>query len=218
MYTKETKKSSIKTYFLQNEYWGWLDNDFKQLYNKSMIIYYYEKSLQLVEGTDALIAKSLSAYGKERGLSLKEPIKILRTEKGKPYVLSEGLFIGVTHTESLVLIAIASSNFGIDVERNDRPLSQMDRLLTRLYSQREQETVLGQKEAAQKQCFLALWTKKEAFLKCLGTGLKDLKQADTFGVEGSFYTIERGAYLITVYAKQPIDRIEERNAEMICFE
>ncbi len=174
--------------------------------------------MQLAEGTDALIAKSLSAYGKERGLSLKEPITIMRTEQGKPYVLSEGFFVGVSHTVSLVLVAVASFDFGLDVERKDRLLSQKDRLLTRFYSQKEQAEVLGQKEGAQKQCVLSLWTKKEAYLKYMGTGLKDLKQADTFRAEGSFYTIEHGAYLVAVYAKKAIDKIEERNLETICFE
>ena len=47
--------------------------------------------------------------------------------------------------------------------------------------------------------FLEIWVKKEAYVKFLGTGVKDMKNCDTFSVEGSFEKVNYGNNIIYIY-------------------
>lgn len=189
-----------------------LDNNCKQLYNNYMTIYYYHKSqFHSTKDTDRLIERSLIAYG------VTEPVSVLRTKTGKPYVTAEGLFIGVSHTASLVLVAVASCDFGMDAERCDRHLHHLEKLLSKCCLAEEKEQILQLDVAERTEKFLALWTRKEALLKYCGTGLAGLKDADTNGVSGCFYTVHRGKYVITIYAEEQIQTINEENMDGVCF-
>ena len=47
--------------------------------------------------------------------------------------------------------------------------------------------------------FLEIWVKKEAYVKFLGTGIKDMKNCDTFSVKGSFEKADYGNNIIYIY-------------------
>ncbi|MBQ4517493.1 MAG: 4'-phosphopantetheinyl transferase superfamily protein [Clostridia bacterium] len=164
------------------------------------------------EHTDRLIERSLSAYG------VKEPVCVLRTKKGKPYVSAEGLFVGVSHTATLVLVAVAPHDFGMDVERRDRRLQHLGKLMETCCTPEEKEQLLQMNIAERTEGFLTLWTRKEALLKQRGAGLCDLKWAQTNEAEGHFHTFYRGSYIITVYAEDKVQEIKEKNMDGVCFE
>lgn len=179
-----------------------------------MVIYSYHKSKNYgAEDTENLIKKSLQDYEGKQEVSF-----VLRTKEGKPYVSTEGLFVGVSHTVSLVLVAVAPYDFGIDAERCDRELHNLDKLVEKCCTKEEKESILKANDEEKRKRFLTLWTKKEALLKCWGVGLSGLQTADTYAVSGYFHTLQRGNYIITVYAEEPIQGIKEKNMDGICFE
>jgi 4'-phosphopantetheinyl transferase len=81
------------------------------------------------------------------------------------------LQFNVSHSGDWVLLALSRSvAVGIDVE-SIRPLPQVLALAERYFSANEIATLRACLEAEREATFLALWTRKEAQVKALGTGL-----------------------------------------------
>lgn len=94
-----------------------------------------------------------------------------RGAHGKPFLPQGGLRFNVSHTQGLVLYAIASTReVGVDVEWM-RPQVAHERIAARFFSPEEQE-VLAQVPAEERRAaFYHIWTRKEAYLKARGDGL-----------------------------------------------
>lgn len=75
----------------------------------------------------------------------------------------------LSHTEGLVVVAVADGSVGIDVERSDRrpPGRRPERFLTPAEIAQWQSA----EESDRVRTFWRLWTLKEAWLKALGTGV-----------------------------------------------
>lgn len=120
--------------------------------------------------------------------------RLEREPDGKPFIRG-GPGFNLAHTKDIALIAVSRTSIGVDLERIDRPIRHMDRLLSR-FCEKERETVRQARDA--RQAFLALWTRKEAFVKCTGGGIRtgldsfqvDLTQNDNWllSVNGSSQT------------------------------
>lgn len=95
-------------------------------------------------------------------------LRLEREPTGKPFVRG-GPGFNLAHTKDLALIAVSRSSIGVDLERFDRPVRHMDRLLSR-FCEKEREIVHKARDA--RQAFLTLWTRKEAFVKCTGAGIR----------------------------------------------
>lgn len=163
-----------------------------------MKLYYYSKekghtSLQ----TDELIKKSLESH---LGIT-KTAFKVKRTKLGKPYVDINDLYIGVTHTDTTVVVGIDSVPFGIDCECLSRQVKNHTKIAERYFSRKEQDYVNcdNVSHAERLKRFLEIWVKKEAYVKYLGTGIKDLKNCDTFSLSGCFELIKYGDNIIYIY-------------------
>lgn len=95
---------------------------------------------------------------------------------GKPYLVPSALTydndieFNISHTKEMVVVAIADNHVGVDIERSDRHINNVDKLLKR-FTPAESLAVQSCRNTQQK-CFLDLWTRKEAFLKCVGDGIK----------------------------------------------
>ncbi len=93
--------------------------------------------------------------------------------KGKPELVwpIENLSFNLSHTSGLALLAIAASGrVGVDAEII-RPGIEVADLSRRLFAPAEAEEILGLPPEGQTAAFFACWTRKEAYVKALGTGL-----------------------------------------------
>lgn len=90
---------------------------------------------------------------------------------GRPVLLGfpEGPHFSLSHSHDLIVIAVAAVPVGVDVQRAPRT-GTVDALLPRLHPA-EREGLLRVPRAARAATFARLWTRKEAYLKGLGTGL-----------------------------------------------
>lgn len=85
---------------------------------------------------------------------------------GKPSV--DGIEFNVAHSGDVVLIATHHRPVGVDVERIERNVD-IPTMGPACFTLRERALI--RKAAASREAFLRLWTRKEAWLKAVGTGL-----------------------------------------------
>lgn len=99
---------------------------------------------------------------------------------GKPFLPQGGLHFNVSHTQGLVLYAIASvREVGVDVEWM-RPQVAHERIAARFFALEEREMLAQVPAEERRVAFYHIWTRKEAYLKARGDGLA--AGLDTFAV------------------------------------
>ncbi|WP_137391131.1 4'-phosphopantetheinyl transferase family protein [Rhodoligotrophos defluvii] len=107
-------------------------------------------------------------------------IHLHTTDGGKP-VLPDmpQLSFSVSHSGGHVVLALSrAGSVGIDVERV-RDVADLDSMIGRCFSTRERALIDASAGNERLLAFFRAWTRKEAFLKMLGTGLVDaLDQID----------------------------------------
>lgn len=165
-----------------------------------MKIFYYNKAKNHTQSdTNRLIKESLGAY---LGKAVSSEVK--RTENGKPYIDEKGIYVGVSHTDSLVVIAIDSKDFGIDCEIFERTPLNSKRIANKYFSKNEFDYIYHNGDTSENsesisRRFLEIWVKKEAYVKYLGTGIKNMPDTDVFSLSGSFEQVENKDNLIYIY-------------------
>ena len=109
------------------------------------------------------------------------------TEFGKPYVPGAGLTFNLSRSEGLALCAITvAGQVGVDIERL-RPVEDEDAIVHRYFApaeMRQYEAVTSQERTA---VFFSTWTRKEAFVKAIGSGLQ--RELSSFEVEVSPHAV-----------------------------
>lgn len=100
--------------------------------------------------------------------------EIIFTENagGKPFAKDLPIEYNISHSGELVVCAVSDSPIGVDIEKmRNIP----DTVIRRVCTQREQAYVSEQAlDAVQAQKrFFEIWTFKEAYFKCMGTGITD---------------------------------------------
>jgi 4'-phosphopantetheinyl transferase len=107
-----------------------------------------------------------------------ECIVLQKGRYGKPFLnpdkgcISHSLQFNLSHTEDLALLAVTQKHeIGVDIECTDRK-TDWQGIVQRFFTKSEQKQLflLDDKEQ-QKKAFFELWTRKEAYMKVLGTGL-----------------------------------------------
>lgn len=96
-------------------------------------------------------------------------------EHGKPALFPvpgrKRISFNLSHSDRLVLYAVAlGREVGVDVERV-RPLTEMEQIVARLFSVRERTVFQALPVSSRQQAFYNCWTRKEAYLKARGEGL-----------------------------------------------
>ncbi|GAB4240806.1 MAG: 4'-phosphopantetheinyl transferase superfamily protein [Acidobacteriota bacterium] len=93
-------------------------------------------------------------------------------EHGKPFLASHPeLCFSVAHSDRLVLLAVAwASPVGVDLEKVTAAADGMA-IADRFFSARERSELRRLPEEQRQAAFLRGWTRKEAYVKALGTGL-----------------------------------------------
>lgn len=77
----------------------------------------------------------------------------------------------VSHSEGVGVIAVTEARrIGVDVERV-RTIAEMEGVAKRVFSRRELDVLSALPPERQPAAFFAAWTRKEAFIKAVGTGL-----------------------------------------------
>lgn len=168
-----------------------------------MTLWFYPKQKgHTSSDTDKLILESLRRYSDLHGKTTALPVssvRVLRTENGKPYLESGFPALGVTHSDSVVIIALHDTPFGIDCEDIGRRIPHLDALCKRFFSKAEQAFVENGPESEKEHRFLEVWVKKEAYVKYTGDGLQSLSDTDTTALPGHFENRSDEKHILYLY-------------------
>lgn len=123
-------------------------------------------------------------------------------DHGKPFATDLSVEFNISHSGNMVACAVADAPIGIDIEQI-RPV----RLSTakRIFTPEELRSLFGYAPTAADfekipddgmlLRFFELWTAKEAYGKCVGTGLIDCKDTSA----PATHVFREGEYVISVY-------------------
>ena len=112
------------------------------------------------ELSDALVFFCLEDY--KRGVSY----EILRTEKGKPYLRGpEKLYLSISHSDDTFACICSDREVGLDIQHKRQV--KTEKIAQRFFTEDERKYI---GDDANK--FFKIWTRKEAYAKYLGNGLK----------------------------------------------
>lgn len=99
-------------------------------------------------------------------------IEIKHNQHGKPYVADSCLQFNLSHVNNTMLCAVSwEAAVGIDIEDTQRKIDIMTVVRT-LFTAIELREFEATAPEAQRALFFHLWTRKEAYLKARGVGLK----------------------------------------------
>lgn len=120
---------------------------------------------------------------------------------GKPFTPGrEDLGFNLSHSEGTALIALGERPCGVDIECF-RPFGEPQALARRLYTPREIEEMPAFADPTYMRAFLTIWTRKEAVLKAIGSGLavEPISVHVGLGRQPSFCELEfeQGRYRVT---------------------
>ena len=99
-------------------------------------------------------------------------VPITVSPDGKPE--ADGVHFNVSHTAGLVAVAVGTVPVGIDVEAADAG-RDIAGLVNRFFATEEREQFARLPEPLRMTAFLRGWTCKEALLKGIGSGVRDLQ-------------------------------------------
>jgi 4'-phosphopantetheinyl transferase len=89
---------------------------------------------------------------------------------GKPRIKNDSLFFNISHTSNSYAFALSEYfSIGVDLEELNEHLNY-EPIIKRFFSRKECEFILESKRNSRNRFFL-LWTRKEALLKAIGTGI-----------------------------------------------
>lgn len=133
--------------------------------------------------------------------------------EGRPYLKGATIDFNITHTDSLILLALdrggegRSPHVGIDAEDLSRLASvRICPIAERWFSPEEHAAFLVEPTDAR---FLQIWTRKESLVKWAGHGMRGLRDADTMragerhGVKFTEYRIDNT--LVALCASSDLD-------------
>lgn len=173
----------------QKEYLLFLDKEKKEQYN---IIKNLNRKKALLLSQGFLKEKVSDEYNIRR-----EELIFSVSKSGKPFCLShENIHFSVSHSGEYLAIAIGENEIGIDIEIYKKP---PDKLIERICSANEKNLVDSSENKAE--AFTEIWTKKEAYLKALGSGIdRELKSIDTTDEKFKFFTEFYDDFVLSVFS------------------
>lgn len=139
-----------------------------------------EKRLSKI-AADALCRKAVS---ENCGIPCNEII-FGTAEKGKPFAVNAEIRFNVSHSGKMVVCAISDKEIGIDIEKI-RTVNH--RAAERFATESEIDYINSEADG-----FFKIWTLKEAYFKCIGTGLgADIKSVSFNISENEIICSEQG--------------------------
>lgn len=135
--------------------------------------------------------------------ALRPDIRI--TEFGKPYIPDIGRCFNISDSGDRLLIAVSSQEIGADIEKIQKNIDA-DGISGRFFLKEEADYLKSIPDPEEKAAeFTRIWTIKEAYLKCLGTGLSgELSSVSSLALpeEYRFQTDLNGEYYYTICEKK----------------
>lgn len=129
-----------------------------------MLDIYLSKAQNIIESSEKFARFVLGKYINEDGNKL----KISRNQYGKPYLVEyTNIHFNISHSKGAIACAVSDRPVGVDIER----IRKIDfRIVRYFFSQQEKDYIFADSESTDLR-FTEVWTKKEAYLKFLGTGI-----------------------------------------------
>lgn len=114
-----------------------------------------------------------------------ESIIIRKTSQGKPYAENVKAEFSVSHSGDVVVCAVSDNEIGVDAEI----IKKVNFRAAERFAAKEEISYIGENTER----FFEIWTLKEAYFKCIGTGLgADIKNV-SFRIEnGNIECSEKG--------------------------
>lgn len=116
-------------------------------------------------------------------------IELGYNEHGKPFAKNLPVHFSISHSDDIAVCAVSDKEIGIDIEkiRDVNPRSA-----ERFASEKEQEYIRKCEKG-----FFEIWTLKEAYFKCIGTGLgADIKNV-TFDISEEGVACSESGYKLS---------------------
>lgn len=136
-----------------------------------------------------------------------DEIVFMKNDFGKPYINnSDDFYFNISHSSDLVVCAIDYNEVGVDVE----VIQHLDNDILKRISTEKEYSILKTKENIDEYS-ICLWTRKEAYLKYLGTGLsEEIQSIDVINNENldkkvQLYTKVLGEYSLSLCIEKSID-------------
>jgi 4'-phosphopantetheinyl transferase len=135
------------------------------------------------------------------GLKINE-IDFEINEHGKPFLQRHTLFhFNISHTRNAIAVAFSNSEIGVDIEKIKPFNFQISK---RFFTSSEQEYIFYHENPDH--AFYEIWTKKEAYIKCIGTGLaKPLNSFEVLDDENCI-SMNVGEYITSYYCNEPMTK------------
>lgn len=111
-------------------------------------------------------------------------LEILRGEHGKPYVKDNPWYFNTSHSGEYLVMVFATVPVGIDIQE-ERTVRKPELIAKRFSSEEREYALSGGAEA-----FYRVWCRKEAYAKCVGSGLTDAIFARNLLEEVDGYMLE----------------------------
>lgn len=138
-----------------------------------MILYvfdHYKGNKSNEWSTEQLVTLALSQYIKEMGLEptiVDAPLRLCKTQKGKPYIEGYPLHFSVSHSDYMWVCLVGDTEVGVDIQSKSH--SNFEAISRRFYQPDEQKAVV----AGGIKSFIAIWCRKESFIKLFGLTIGD---------------------------------------------
>lgn len=162
---------------------------------------------------------TLMSIKKLTKLSLSD-ITIVHPEKQKPYLENDtSVDFSYSHTKSCMLHAITNcGRVGADIERHKDIDSVPYVVMRKVFHDEEIAYVeIADSPLTKRSRFYEIWTKKEAYTKCFGTGLcTDVKHINCLNddIANHFHSWEYDCYTCSVY----FEEIQEASVSYLSLE
>ena len=99
-------------------------------------------------------------------------LKFACTEAGKPFLPGAPVSFNLSHSDGLAVCAVTTAGqVGVDIERLRR-LDDADAIVQRYFAPGELRQYAAVRPAERTAAFFSTWTRKEAFLKAAGSGIR----------------------------------------------
>ena len=120
-------------------------------------------------------------------------VNIKNKRNGKPFADGLDIHFSISHSAQMAICAISDVPVGVDIEKiRSAPSSVVERCFTE-----DEKAYLDSKEKDRDKRFFEIWTKKEAYVKMTGRGIKDFSELNIikrFGICAKEYN----GYMISV--------------------